>query len=162
MTFLKPFAAAAALAFALPAFADGTIAVSDPYALSSPAAARSGAAFMTIANSGSEADRLIEARSDVAEKVELHTHLMDAQGVARMVEVKDGFEIPAGGNHALARGGDHVMFMGLNAPLEAGGTVHVTLVFEHAGEVPVDIPVVDAKDAPAPAMDHGNMQGHKH
>lgn len=154
MNFLKPLAAAAALAFALPAFAQDKPIVSDAFAITSSAAAQSGAAFMVISNPGAADDRLVAARSDIAERVELHTHLMDAQGVARMVEVKEGFAIPAGGTHTLARGADHVMFMGLKAPLEPGYTVAVTLVFENAGEVAVEIPV----QAPgtAPAMDHGH------
>jgi copper(I)-binding protein len=59
----------------------------------------------------------------------------------RMMEVEEGFAIPAGGSHALARGGDHVMFLGLTRSLEHGDTVTVTLTFEQAGDVEVEIPV---------------------
>ena len=47
----------------------------------------------------------------------------------------------AGGSHALKRGGDHVMFMGLSQPFEPGVTVPVVLEFEKAGEIRVEIPV---------------------
>lgn len=172
MKFHTFFAAAMAVTLALPAFGQETksVAISDAFALASPGAARSGAAFMVISNAGTQDDRLVEARSDIAARVELHTHLMDSSGVARMVEVEDGFPVPAGGSHALQRGADHVMFMGLHQPLEAGQTVHVTLVFEQAGEVEVEIPVVEAARQ-GPAMGgagggtgHGpmQMQGHKH
>lgn len=130
--------AGAVTLFALPAFADG-IMINDAYARS--ASPKAGAAFMVIQNTGSEDDRLIAASSDVAKRVELHTHKIDDNGVAKMMEVEEGFAIAAGESHALARGGDHVMFMGLNAPFENGQTLTVTLTFEQAGDMVVEIPV---------------------
>lgn len=150
-------AAAAAVAFALPALADGMIMVQDPYARVSTMMSNSGAAFMTLMNHGAEDDRLIAARSDVAEKVELHTHIEDANGVMKMVEVKEGFPVPAGGMHALARGGDHVMFLGLKQPLKQGDMVTLTLTFEKAGDVTVEVPV-DLTRKPGMEM---NMQHQK-
>ena len=41
----------------------------------------------------------------------------------------------------LKRGGDHVMFMGLTGPMNDGESVTVTLQFEKAGEITMDIPV---------------------
>lgn len=153
-------AAAAAVALAFPALAEG-ITISDAYARSASPSAMTGAAFMTISNAGAEDDRLIAARSDAAERVELHTHLIDANGVARMVEVEDGFVIPAGGSHVLQRGGDHVMFLGLTAPFEEGGTVPLTLVFEKAGEIAVEVPV-DMSRGPMQGMGMGMGHGAMH
>lgn len=146
---LRRLTAAMLLAAALPAAAmAGAISIEDPYARSSRPNAPTGAAFMVIVNSGEEDDRLIAVSSDIAERVELHTHIMDANGVARMVEVEDGMVIPAGGSHQLRRGGDHVMFMGLTRSLENGDTVTVTMTFEDAGDIVVEIPVdLDRKDA---------------
>ncbi len=123
------------------ALAADTISVEDPYARSSGKTAKAGAAFMIIQNQGDTDDRLIGVTSDAAARVELHTHKVDENGVAKMVHVKEGFAIPAGETHMLKRGGDHVMFMGLTAPFEQGGSVPVTLIFENAGEVAVEIPV---------------------
>ncbi|MEM8582390.1 MAG: copper chaperone PCu(A)C [Pseudomonadota bacterium] len=158
MSFKSLILGSAAALLTLPAFA-GEITVSDAYARASSAVAKTGAAFMVIENTGSEADRLIEARSDIAARVELHTHLSDGDGVMRMIEVKDGFAVPAGGKHMLARGGDHVMFMGLTTPLKDGDSVAVTLVFERAGEVEVEIPV-DLKRMPEGHGSHDGHQGH--
>ncbi|AVO38741.1 copper chaperone PCu(A)C [Pukyongiella litopenaei] len=141
-------AATAAIAFAIPALAADTIAVHDSYARSSTATSSSGAAFMMIENTGDTDDRLVSAASDIAARVELHTHKENADGVMQMMEVEEGFVIPAGGKHMLQRGGDHVMFMGLKAPLEQGATVPVTLTFEKAGEMSIDVPV-DLERAPA-------------
>ncbi|NVO57244.1 copper chaperone PCu(A)C [Rhodobacteraceae bacterium B1Z28] len=131
----------AATALAFPALAEGTIKVGDAYARSSGKSAKAGAAFMMIENQGDADDRLIGATSDVAARVELHTHLIDDNGVAKMVHVEEGFAIPAGETHMLQRGGDHVMFMGLTGPFEQDAVVPVTLIFEQAGEVNVEIPV---------------------
>lgn len=155
-------AGVAALSFALPAFADG-IMVHDPYARASAAMSQSGAAFMEIMNQTDTDDRLIDARSDVAERVELHTHQEDANGVMRMIHVEEGFAIPANETHALARGGDHVMFLGLTRELAHGDELELTLVFENAGEVTVTVPV-DLERNPMRQqmqghgqMNHGNM-----
>ena len=139
------------------ALADG-IMIKDPYARASRPEAPTGAAFMQIMNHGDTEDRLISVSSDVAARVELHTHMEIGDGVMKMMEVEDGFPIPAGGMVALARGGDHVMFMGLNQPLIDGETVSVTLTFEQAGEMVIDIPIDNLR------MDahggHGNHSDH--
>ena len=118
-----------------------SITIEDPYARASSPSAKSGAAFMTIVNASATDDRLIAASSPAAARVEIHTHIEDTNGVMRMVEVKDGIPVPAGGKAMLMRGGDHVMFMGLTGPFLDGETVDVTLTFEQAGEVSVEIPV---------------------
>lgn len=136
---LRIATAALALALATPVFADITI--TDPYARASGKNARAGAAFMQITNGGDSADRLIGVRSDAAHMVQVHTHIENDQGVMRMVHLEDGLEIPAGGTAILKRGGDHVMFMGLKVDFTAVETVPVTLIFEDAGELQVEIPV---------------------
>ena len=136
-----------ALSLTSAAQAADTIVVEDAYARSAGKSAKAGAAFMMIENQGETDDRLIGAASDVADRVELHTHKIDENGVAKMMQVEDGILIPAGETHMLKRGGDHVMFMGLKAPFEQGAKVPVTLIFEQAGEVVVEIPIdLERKD----------------
>lgn len=135
---------ALAVTFAVPAFAGGTIDVTDAYARFLPGA-MAGAAFMQIENHGTEPDRLVGVASDIAKRVELHTHKAGSDGVMQMMHVPEGVEIPAGGSHALARGGDHVMFMGLAERPADGAVVTVVLTFEKAGEVMLDIPVDNAR-----------------
>lgn len=126
------------------AAAGGTIAVHDAYARFLPGA-RSGAAFMVIENTGEDADRLLAVQAEIARKVELHTHEAGTDGMMAMRHLSEGIEISAHGDHALARGGDHVMFMGLQSLPESGTTVPVTLVFEKAGAITVDVPVDNAR-----------------
>ncbi len=120
--------------------ADG-IRIEDPYARAAGKNAKAGAAFMIVHNDSDAADRLVGVHTDIAARAELHTHAENADGVMQMLHIEEGFVIPAGESHALKRGGDHVMLMGLNQTFEQGGTVPVTLVFENAGEIHLDIPV---------------------
>lgn len=154
-------AAALAISSALPAFADGMM-VGDAYARTSMKGAKSGAAFMQIMNHTGQDDRLVAASSGIAKKVELHTHKDQGEGVMKMVHVEEGFAIPAGETHMLQRGGDHVMFMGLTQDMVQGETVEVTLTFEKAGDVTVQIPVdLDRQDHGGAMKKHGNMDHSK-
>ncbi|WP_138468005.1 copper chaperone PCu(A)C [Poseidonocella sp. HB161398] len=150
---LSALAAGAALA--------GDIAIHDAYARASTSRSVSGAAFMTIENAGAAPDRLIAVASPAAERAELHTHIQDANGVMKMTEVEEGFEIPAHGSHALARGGDHMMLMGLLQPLKQGDMVPVTLTFEKAGEIAIEVPV-DLERGPGQTRPGGNHGGMMH
>lgn len=164
MKLWKSFFVAVATLLAVPAFAHDGVMIADPYARSMGGVGASGAVFFTIMNHSAEDDRLIDARSDAAQKVELHTHKDDGNGVMQMLHVPEGFVIPAGGEHALARGGDHVMLMGLTEALADGDMVSVTLVFEKAGEVVIEAPVDNARKGPM-AMDHSGHEmqhGHGH
>ncbi len=157
---IPSFAAAAILAAGV-AFAHDGVHVENAYAITSGPGAMSGAVFFEIVNHSTTApDRLISASSDVAQRVELHTHLIDANGVARMVEVEDGFAVAPGETHVLERGGDHVMLMGLTRPLADGDIFELKLVFEREGEVVVEVPV-DLDRATAPMQHgHGGHAGH--
>lgn len=132
------------------------ITIEDAYARVSRPGAPTGAIFMTINNAADTADRLIGVSSPIAQIVELHTHVEDA-GVMRMRPVEGGLEIPAGGTHQLARGGDHVMLMGLTESLENGMSVDLTLIFENAGEVSLQVTVDNDRQQGHGMM--GNMQG---
>ena len=151
--------ACVAASFALPALACDGLDVAGPYARVSTMMSQSGAAFMTLANHGSADCRLVGARSDAAARVELHTHTEDDAGVMRMREVEGGIAIPAGGTHELARGGDHLMFLGLTTGLKQGDEVAVTLLFEDGAETEIVIPVDLER---MPDHGHGHSHGHGH
>lgn len=154
MSVLKTFAAAAIAAFvAVPAFA-GDIMIKDAYARSATKFSKSGAAFMMIMNNTDQDDRVVSAHAEIAKRVELHTHIDAGNGVMQMREVEGGFPVEAGGMRHLMRGGDHVMLMGLTQPMLHGDIVTLTLVFEKAGEITLDIPV--DLERKGEMMGHGN------
>jgi periplasmic copper chaperone A len=114
-----------------------------------------------VENHASVDDRLTAVTSDVAGKVEMHTHSQNADGVMTMPPVPEGFPIAAGGDLVLQRGGNHIMLMGLNRALNDGDMIEVTLTFEHAGDVVIEVPVDNAHKPAAMgdmgAMDHSKM-----
>lgn len=137
---LKPLLAVLLACLSGPLLAQG-IEVHEPYAITTGVTAQTGAAFMVIHNHSDTDDALIDVRSDAARLVELHTHTMNDAGVMSMGKVTDPVPLPVGGEIVLDRGSYHVMFMGLTAPLADGDMVSVTLVFQNAGEVVVEVPV---------------------
>jgi len=104
-----------------------------------------GAAFFVVVNDGA-ADRLIAAESPIARRVELHTHRAE-DGVMRMRPVA-AVEVPARGRAELRPKGDHVMLIGVDRLLAPGERIPLTLVFENAGRLSVDFPVVAPGGAP--------------
>jgi hypothetical protein len=154
--------AALALSLALcPAVALAEIEVHDAYAIMSRPGAPSAAAFMVIHNHGGAADRLLAVRSDIAQRTELHTHLMGDDGAMQMIEVTEGFDLPTDGEILMERGGAHVMFLGVTVPFEDGATFDLTLIFETAGEVTIPVTVdLDRLGEAAGGMDHGDHADH--
>ena len=118
----------------------GALEISRPWARATPPSAPAGGGFLKITNTGSTPDRLVSASSPAAELVQVHEMKMDGN-VMRMRAVENGLEIPAGGSVMLAPGGFHLMMTGLKAPLKQGTSVPVTLVFEKAGKVDVELAV---------------------
>lgn len=162
MPFAKTTIAAVFAIVALPAFAHDGMAVRDAYVQVSAPTAQSAAAFMVIENHRAFDDRLVAVSTEAAERAELHTHTEDENGVMRMLEVEEGFLIPAGGEYALDRGGDHLMFLGLTGPLAQGEVVQIILSFEQSGDLEVEVPVsVGRQETGSSHQGHGH-QGHDH
>jgi periplasmic copper chaperone A len=131
----------------------GDLTVNEPFARATAANARAGAAFLTI--SSPTADVLLSGRSPVAQTVELHTHLMD-NGVVRMRAVAS-IPVEPGKPATLKPGGDHIMLMGLTGPLVEGTSFPLTLRFEKAGEITIQVPVAAAgAAAPTSGAHHGH------
>ena len=135
-----------------PAAAAGALSVTGAYARSTNP--KAGAAFMTIRNAG-PADCVLTAVTapGTTDRAELHTH-REENGVMSMTRV-DSVTIPAGGAHALERGGDHIMLMDTRAPLAEGDEIALTLDFGGCGQVPLTVKVDNAAGMPG-AQGHGH------
>ncbi|WP_285712686.1 copper chaperone PCu(A)C [Erythrobacter oryzae] len=129
------------------------IAVTEPWSRETAEGQNAGGAFMTIANTGTAADRLTGGSTPVAGRVEIHTVSMDG-GVMRMRQLEDGLDIPSGGEVTLKPGSFHVMLMDLKQPLKAGDTVPLMLTFAGAGTLETQL-IVKPAGAMAPEMKHG-------
>lgn len=114
----------------------GNIIVSRAYARESEG--EEAAVYFTIADFGA-ADRLVAASSDAADDVQIHENRVE-RATASMQPL-DGLDIPAGGNVQLKPGGLHIMLLGLRGALEPGDTVNITLEFQVAGMLALEVPV---------------------
>lgn len=160
-------AAAALLLLALPAaslpalahdYTLGDLRIGHPWTRATAPSAKVGAGYMTIANGGASADRLVSASTPASARVEIHEMRMDG-GVMRMRELAGGLAVPARGEATLKPGGYHLMLMDLNAPLKEGESVPVVLVFERAGRVEVELKV---EPPGGPAAGHHGHGHHGH
>ncbi len=119
----------------------GELSLAGPFTRATLPAAKSGGGYVAITNNGAVADRLVSAASDAAAMVQLHEMKMEGDQM-KMTEKAGGIEIPAGETVLLAPGGLHIMFMGLKAPFVEGASVPVTLTFERAGTIDIDLAVM--------------------
>lgn len=154
---MRRFVLAAALALAPVAWAHaydlGSLHIDHATASPTAPGQPNGAAYLTIENTGAEADRLIALETPVAEATEAHDMSMEG-GVMSMRKL-DAVEIAPGTPAVFQPGGMHIMLIGLKSPLKAGETAPLTLTFEKAGKITVDIAI----EKPAEHEGHGE---HKH
>lgn len=130
--------------------------IEHPHARPTPPGARTGGAYLTIENVGKDGDRLLRAASSVAGTVEVHT--MTMEGNMMRMRAIPALDIPPGQKVALAPGGYHVMLLDLKHPLAVGDKLPLTLTFEKAGTIDVEVDVEAANAAAAGKA--GGMRGH--
>lgn len=135
-----------------PAFAHeyqlGQLHIEHPWSRALPPNAPAGAAYFVVQNHGAEGDRVIGASTPRAARTELHTHVHMGE-VMKMQKV-DSVAVPAHGEARFEPGGNHLMLFGLSQPLVAGERFPLTLEFEKAGKVEVEIAI----EAEAPKSEH--------
>lgn len=110
-----------------------------------------GVAYLVVDNKGKQDDKLIAATTSIADMSMLHTNYMD--GDVMKMRMVDSIPVPAGGKAELKPTGYHIMLMGLKAPLKEGDFVPLTLTFEKAGKIDVQLKV-EAAGAAEPAHSH--------
>ncbi len=132
----------------------GDIRIGHPWTRATPPASRTGAGYMKLTNTGTAPDRLVGAASPIVGRAEIHATEMDGT-VMKMRQLADGLALPAGQTVELKPGGIHIMFPELSGPIEKGKRIPVTLVFEKAGRVDVDMEIVAIGGrVPAAAPEH--------
>jgi len=150
---LKPlFLLAAASLLSAQALAQVT--VSDPWIRATVPAQKATGAFMQL--SSAKAARLVEAKTPVAGRVEIHQ--MEMQGQTMRMHAVDGIDLPAGQPVNLASGGYHIMLLDLKRQMKDGEQVPLTLTVAGADgkreSVTVQVPVRPLAYRPAGAAAH--------
>ncbi|TNE35636.1 MAG: copper chaperone PCu(A)C [Alphaproteobacteria bacterium] len=115
------------------------VSVTDSWTKEADEGAR-GVAYVTLVNEGTEPDRLLSVAAQGIQMAEVHNHIKD-EGVMRMISVPS-LEVPGSGTLTFQPGGLHIMLMGLERPIVAGETLHMTLKFEKTGIVTTDARVL--------------------
>lgn len=118
---LSTFALAGASLFSSAALAQVT--VTDPWVRATVPTQKVSGAFMQLRSS--KAARLVEVKSPVAGRVEIHEMAM--QGQTMRMRAVESLELPAGQPVNLASGGYHIMLFDLKQQLKDGAQVPLTL-----------------------------------
>ena len=132
----------------------GDLVLDHPYAVPSKPGSAEGAAYLRgIRNKGSQTERMLSARSPIAERVQLQSVAQDGPGV-RPHEVAS-FELPANKTTELRHGGPyHLVLMNLKRPLKEGDRFDLTLNFERAGSQTVKVWVQTPRDSASAVHNH--------
>lgn len=119
-------------------YGKGDLQVRHPWTRATGADDKFAVAYMEIRNSGRQPDRVIGVSTPAAERVELHARREGDSAGTR--EVKS-FEVLARRRLWLRPSGSHLVLVGLRNPLVKGNRVPLTLHFERAGELQVELEV---------------------
>ena len=122
--------------FSFTAFAQ--VMLTDGYVRAMPASVPNTAAYITLENHG-PATRLVSVTAPFAKEAQLHT-LVDENGMIKMRQV-DGFDIDSHGSLVLSESGNHIMLLGLHAPLAEDSKVKLTLNFADGQQQVISLPV---------------------
>jgi copper(I)-binding protein len=124
---------------AAPGQSKGDLEIEKPWARATAPGAAVGGGYLVIRNKGASGDRLVGVSSPASARVEIHEMAME-KDVMRMREVK-GVDVPAKTSVEFKPGGYHLMLVELKAPLRQGDKVPLTLRFEKAGEIKMELAV---------------------
>ncbi|MEO8464404.1 MAG: copper chaperone PCu(A)C [Gammaproteobacteria bacterium] len=143
---IAPFRLLAALLLAPTlAVAASPITITAAWARATPPGVTTAAAYLSVTNDGAT-DRLLGAVSPAARQVLLHSEV-EEHGMQHMRQL-ESVEVPAHGTVEFAPGQMHLMLVDIAVPLAPDTTIEVTLRFEKAGELTIDVPVRDGRVPP--------------
>lgn len=142
------------MALSAPALAEDTIPVpmalgiegDGLYSFATSASQKNGVVGGEIENITDKMISIVRAESDVAGRVELHTHEMDGD-VMKMREVET-YMVDPKSEFELGPKGEHIMLLGLKAPLKQGDVFSVRLFDEHGASIEVPVYVRAPGDIP--------------
>lgn len=123
-----PHLAVLAAASLVSAAAPAQVSVTEPWVRATVPAQKASGAFMQLRSA--KAARLVEVKSPVAGRVEIHEMAM--QGQTMRMRAVDGLDLPAGQPVNLASGGYHIMLFDLQRQLKDGEQVPLTLTVQGA------------------------------
>jgi periplasmic copper chaperone A len=141
----------------------GDLLIMQAWSRATPNGAPVAGGYLRITNTGSSPDHLLGGSTPAGTSIEVHEMSMK-DGIMTMRPIDGGLEIGAGASVELKPGGNHLMIMGLKSALREGDHVPITLTFEKAGAVTLDLIVraMNAQNAGETPMDHDHMNHLEH
>lgn len=135
-----------------------SIDIEHPWSRPTPPGTPMGVGYMVIRNHSDRDIKLVSASTPRADHVSIHETMMK-DGVMRMQPLKNGLAVPAGGAVELKPHSYHLMLEKLVKPLKEGESIPLTLEFEGAEAIEVELSVrfLDA-DTNKPEMDQSEYQ----
>lgn len=135
-------------------YENGQLSIAHAWSMELPPNAPTVAAYFVISNKGTKADRLISVESTIAGAAQLHEHV-NKDGLMKMQQVET-IEVPAGGTVTFAPMAYHVMLLDLKdrSKLTIGQAFPLTLHFEKAGDLTVQVMVLKQAPDDAPTHNH--------
>ncbi len=130
----------------------GALTVTQPWSRATPPGAVTGAAYFEIINAGA-ADTLFRIESPVAREVEMH--MSSVEGGVMHMRPMSSVTVPEHGRLRFDPGRLHVMLIDLQQPLKEGERFPMTLVFQHAGRLSVEVVVGGLGASSAPTQEGG-------
>jgi periplasmic copper chaperone A len=129
-------------------FNTGLVTVSGAFVRATPPGARAAGAYLTLTNTGNEADTLTSVHSEAASEVSIHSMSIE-DGVMKMAPVEGGLSVIPGEVLKLEPMGYHLMLTGMEQPFAEGQCVEMTLDFDKAGPLKVQFNIGGmAQDVP--------------
>lgn len=143
-------------------YTHGDVTIDHPWSRPTPPGTPMGVGYMAITNNGTSDITFTRAVTPRANGVSIHESRM-TDGVMSMRPLENGLIIPAGETVELKPHGYHLMLEKLNGPLKEGESIPLTVTFEGAEDMDVELNVqpLDGDSKPM-IQEKMDMEGHKH
>jgi periplasmic copper chaperone A len=128
------------LGTATAAAAGPAITVAKAWARATTSAGATGVVYLSLADIGPAADRLIGVATPVAAHADMHIMVME--GNVMQMRPVDAVDVKPGERIEFKPSGLHIMLTDMKQPLTRGERFPVTLDFEKAGKVDVEVLVL--------------------
>ncbi|WP_404369034.1 copper chaperone PCu(A)C [Marinobacter sp.] len=144
-------------------YSSGPLTIEHPWARPTPPNATFGVGYMSITNAGQEDVSLVGAKTPRAARVSIHQSRMHMEMMG-MEPMPDGLAIPAGETVELKPNGYHLMLENISGSLEEGERIPLTLAFDGAPDVEVELDVrpLDGQADNRESSDHDGMDHGAH
>jgi copper(I)-binding protein len=130
----------------------GDIVVGQAWARIVPGGSKTGAIYLMVHNKSSVDDLLLAVDSSAAKTTAVHESRV-VDGVASMEPLPLGVPMPSHGEVVMRPGGLHIMLTGLSDELAPGEKLPIRMVFQEAGGLDFEVPILPLK-TPDPTVKH--------